>query len=186
MSKKQYERVIIGIDPGTNILGFGIIGIEKKQAHLIDLGVLNLSKLENHVLKLERIFKETTLLIEKYLPDEMAVEAPFFGKNVQSMLKLGRAQGVVFAAALNKGLTVNEYSPRKVKQSVTGSGNAAKEQVAAMVATIVKKPLQEKFLDATDALAVAICHFNQNSRMGEKKSFNSWKAFVTANPQRKK
>lgn len=187
MSDKTYDRIILGIDPGTNIMGYGLIGIEKKKPYLIDLGVFNLTKVENHALKLKGIFEQTTAIIEKYNPDEMAIEAPFFGKNVQSMLKLGRAQGVAFGAALNRGLTVIEYSPRKIKQSVTGNGNASKEQVAAMMQTLLNVKTDQKYLDASDAVAVALCHFYQGNSLGDdKKSYSGWSAFVKANPTRKK
>lgn len=185
--QKSFERIILGLDPGTNIMGYGVIGIENKKAKLIDLGVFNLSKLEDQALKLKGIFDQTTAIIDKFMPDELAIEAPFFGKNVQSMLKLGRAQGVAIGAALNKSMVVNEYSPRKIKQSVTGNGNASKEQVAAMLKSLLGMKEEQKYLDATDAVAVALCHFYQgNSLSSGKKSFHSWEAFVKANPTRKK
>ena len=185
--QKSFERIILGLDPGTNIMGFGVIGIENKKAHLIDLGIFNLSKLEDQTLKLKGIFDQTSEIIQKFKPDELAIEAPFFGKNVQSMLKLGRAQGVAIGAALNKSMMVNEYSPRKIKQSVTGNGNASKEQVAAMLKQLLGIKEDQKYLDATDAVAVALCHFYQgNSLSSGKKSFGSWEAFVKANPARKK
>lgn len=185
--KNSFERIILGIDPGTNIMGYGLIGIEKKKPHLIDLGVVKLDKIEDQTLKLKGIFDRTSEIIEKFKPDEMAIEAPFFGKNVQSMLKLGRAQGVAFGAALNRGLSVKEYSPRKIKQSVTGNGNASKEQVAAMIERLLGVKNNQKYLDASDAVAVALCHFYQgNSVSGEKKSYSGWAAFVKANPAKKK
>jgi crossover junction endodeoxyribonuclease RuvC len=185
--QKSFERIILGLDPGTNIMGFGVIGIENKKVHLIEMGIFNLSKLEDQTLKLKGIFDQTSNVIEKFKPDELAIEAPFFGKNVQSMLKLGRAQGVAIGAALNHSMVVNEYSPRKIKQSVTGNGNASKEQVAAMIKQLLGIKENHKYLDASDAVAVALCHFYQgNSHSSGKKNFNSWEAFVKANPTRKK
>lgn len=181
---KNYDKIILGIDPGTLVMGYGLIGIAKKQAHLISLGIVKLNKLEDHSLRLKKIFERTTALIEQYTPDELAIEAPFFGKNVQAMLKLGRAQGVAIAAAITKELAVNEYSPKKIKQSITGNGNASKEQVAAMLQNLLKFKETPEFLDATDGLAAAYCHYLQgtsNSTTTSKK-FNSWKAFATANP----
>lgn len=187
MKTSDFDRIILGIDPGTNIMGFGILGIEKNKTHLIEMGVFNLSKLEDHVIKLREIFIQTTAIIEKHKPDEMAIEAPFFGKNVQSMLKLGRAQGVVFGAALNKGLSVTEYSPRKIKQSVTGNGNASKEQIAAMLQNLLGIEANHKYLDASDALAVALCHYYQkNAKNSAGKSFSGWESFLKSNPHRKK
>lgn len=181
---KNYDRIILGIDPGTVVMGYGLIGIQKKQVHLISLGIIKLDKLDDHTLRLKKIFERTTALIEQYHPDELAIEAPFFGKNVQSMLKLGRAQGVAIAAAITKEMVVNEYSPKKIKQSITGNGNASKEQVAAMLQNLLKFKETPEFLDATDGLAAAYCHFLQNgSGAGTAgKKFNSWKAFASANP----
>jgi crossover junction endodeoxyribonuclease RuvC len=181
---KNYERIILGIDPGTLVMGYGLIGIEKKEAYLISLGVVKLDKMDDHSLRLKKIFERTTSLIDQYTPDELAIEAPFFGKNVQSMLKLGRAQGVAIAAAITREMVVNEYSPKKIKPSITGNGNASKEQVAAMLQRILKFKETPDFLDATDGLAAAYCHFLQNSqglKAGDTK-FNNWKAFVNANP----
>ena len=134
---KDFDKIILGIDPGTNILGYGLIGITNKKMTLVSTGIVRMSKLENHQMKLKKIFESITHIIEEYYPDEVAVEAPFFGKNVQSMLKLGRAQGVAMAATLVKGLPIEEYSPRKVKQSITGNGASSKEQVAKMLQTIL-------------------------------------------------
>ena len=180
---EDFDKIILGIDPGTNILGYGLIGIQNKQLNLISTGVLRMSKLENHQLKLKKIFESITLIVEEYLPDEVAIEAPFFGKNVQSMLKLGRAQGVAMAAALMKDLPIVEYSPRKVKQAITGSGSSSKEQVAAMIQSILKLKTLPKELDATDGIAVAICHHFQY-QFKEKASYTSWKDFATKNKKR--
>ena len=149
---------------------------------LLGMGIIQLSKLDDHALRLRKIFDRTVALIDEYKPDELAIEAPFFGKNVQSMLKLGRAQGVAIAAALSRQMTVIEYSPKKIKQSITGNGNASKEQVAAMIKTQIKFNEDPKFLDATDALAAAVCHYYQrNSKTGEE-SYSGWNAFVKNNP----
>lgn len=174
----------MGIDPGTNVLGYGIIKVTGKKVSVLSFGVIMLKKLDDHTLKLKSIFEKTTSLIERYLPDEMAVEAPFFGKNVQSMLKLGRAQGVVMAAALNKNISIEEYSPRKVKQSVTGSGAASKEQVAAMVENILETKIETKYSDATDGLAVALCHHYQDNPLLKGSGAKNWKQFVKNNPGR--
>ncbi len=180
---EDFDKIILGIDPGTNILGYGLIGIQNKQLNLISTGILRMSKLENHQLKLKKIFESITHIVEEYLPDEVAIEAPFFGKNVQSMLKLGRAQGVAMAAALVKDLPIVEYSPRKVKQAITGNGNSSKEQVAAMIQSILKLNVLPKELDATDGIAVAICHHFQY-QYKEKASYASWKDFATKNKKR--
>lgn len=184
--KTVAERIILGIDPGTNIMGYGIIKITGKKAGHITHGVLNLEKLDDHALKLKKIFEHTLHLIDTYHPDELAAEAPFFGKNVQSMLKLGRAQGVALAAALYRDIPVTEYSPRKIKQSITGNGNASKEQVAAMLKNLGLIDVIPNDLDATDGLSVALCHFYQgNSGMTDRKSYTGWKAFLTDNPNRR-
>lgn len=185
---KNFERIILGIDPGTLVMGYGLIGINKKQPELISMGIVKLDKLDDHTLRLKKIFERTTALIDQYTPDELAIEAPFFGKNVQSMLKLGRAQGVAIAAAITREMAVNEYSPKKIKQSITGNGNASKEQVAAMLQRMLKFNETPQFLDATDGLAAAYCHFLQNNLGGKTadKKFNTWKAFATANPAKVK
>lgn len=181
------ERIILGIDPGTTILGYGIIKVEGKKMSLEALGVVRLEKIDDHHLKLQKIFERCIELIDGFHPDELAIEAPFFGKNVQSMLKLGRAQGVAIAAALSRKLPVQEYAPRKIKQSITGNGNASKEQVAAMLQRVLNIPeadMPEK-LDATDGLAAAVCHFYQSSSpLSEGKSFTGWKSFLQSNPGR--
>jgi len=187
--KKQYlatDRIILGIDPGTNIMGYGLIHLQGNTIHLITMGVLKLAKYDNHPLKLKKIFERTVGLIEEYHPDEMALEAPFFGKNVQSMLKLGRAQGVAMAAGLHKNVPIFEYSPKKVKQSIVGNGNASKEQVASMLKTILNFKDIPKYLDATDGLAVAVCHYFQGNKPWVDKSYNSWKSFINEHPERAK
>ena len=180
---KEFDKIILGIDPGTNVLGYGLIGITGKSITLISTGVVRMNKLENHQLKLKKIFESITHLIEEYYPDEVAVEAPFFGKNVQSMLKLGRAQGVAMAASLVKGLPIEEYSPRKIKQSITGNGASSKEQVAAMLLNILKLRTLTSELDASDGIAVAVCHYFQNDQK-TKSSYSSWKDFIKNNPTR--
>lgn len=178
------ERIILGIDPGTNILGYGIILCTGNKMSLIEMDVLKLSKHSNHALKLKAIFEELSVIIDKHHPDELAIEAPFFGKNVQSMLKLGRAQGVAMAAGLAKGLPVFEYAPKKIKQSITGKGNASKEQVAAMLLNILNIKEMPKYLDATDGLAAAVCHFFQKGKPEQQDSYSGWKSFITKNPGR--
>jgi crossover junction endodeoxyribonuclease RuvC len=178
-----YDKIILGIDPGTSISGYGVIGVIQKELHLISMGIIDLRKEANHALKLQRIYDRCSKLIEIYLPDEFAIEAPFYGKNPQSMLKLGRAQGVSMAAALNQRIPIFEYAPRRVKQSITGSGNASKEQVAAMVNTLLNNKTQHSKLDATDAVAIAICHyFTYKPGLGsDTKNYGSWKAFIADN-----
>ncbi len=182
VSTSGKEKIILGLDPGTNVMGYGLISIRKAQLTLLQFGVIHLSKYEGHELKLKKIFDRVTNLIDEYLPDEVALEAPFYGKNVQSMLKLGRAQGVAMAAALSREIPINEYAPKRVKQSVTGNGNASKEQVAAMLQSLMKFDEAPKLLDATDALAVAVCHHFQGGKV--ELSSTSWKAFLTSNPNR--
>ena len=178
------NRIILGIDPGTNIMGYGIIEVLGKKITLLSLGVLKLNKVEGHALKLKNIFEQTSSLIDRYHPDELAIEAPFFGKNVQSMLKLGRAQGVAMAAALSRSIPIFEYSPRKIKQSITGKGSSSKEQVAAMLQHLLKFKEMPEHLDATDGLAAAMCHYFQRDAGDKKKSFSGWKAFLAENPDR--
>ena len=178
----QREKIILGLDPGTSVMGYGLIAVAGQQLKLLQFGVIHLSKYTNHELKLKKIFERVLSLIDDYHPDEVALEAPFYGKNVQSMLKLGRAQGVAMAAALSREIPITEYAPKKVKQSVTSNGNASKEQVAAMLMTLLSFQESPRLLDATDALAVAVCHhFQQGSA---KSSVKSWKAFVSENPGR--
>ena len=183
------DRIIIGIDPGTNVMGYGILGVRGKQPYLIALGVIRLSKLEDHYLRLRRIYDRVLALVEQYLPDVMAIEAPFFGKNVQSMLKLGRAQGVAMAAALAREVPITEYEPRKIKQAITGNGAASKEQVRELLRRILNidnKVFDDLELDATDALAAALCHHYESTRPLPSTGKSSWKAFIAANPDRVK
>ncbi len=183
--RKPTERVVLGIDPGTTVMGFGAIRIEGNTLSLLGVGELRMKKGSDMTLRLKEIFDRTLELIDTYHPDDMAIEAQFFGKNVQSMLKLGRAQGVCIGAALHRDLAVMEYAPRKIKQSVTGNGNASKEQVAAMVRTLVNLGTQKVTLDATDALAVAICHNFQSSGVSTQKGqYSGWEAYLNKNPDR--
>lgn len=190
--KLEKPRIILGIDPGTNIMGFGIVQVKGSTLSLITLGVIHMPSGAEGFDKLSRIFEETQKLITTYHVTEMAIEAPFYGKNIQSMLKLGRAQGIAIAAGLYHRLPVVEYSPRKIKQSITGKGAGSKEQVAAMLERILNFTYSEKYLDATDGLAVAVCHYFQNGKpeniqikksVGKNKS-ESWKSFVKQNPDR--
>ena len=185
MEKKAIlEKVILGLDPGTNVMGYGIICIKGTKLTLQQFGVINMGKFGAHELKLKKIFERVLGLVDEYHPDEVALEAPFFGKNIQSMLKLGRAQGVAMAAALYRDVPITEYAPKKVKQSVTGNGNASKEQVARMLMQIFSIKELPKLLDATDALAVAVCHYYQNG--STKTKAKSWESFLTENPKRVK
>ncbi|MBR5551300.1 MAG: crossover junction endodeoxyribonuclease RuvC [Muribaculaceae bacterium] len=185
---RELDRIIIGIDPGTNVMGYGILGIKGKKPSMIAMGVIELNKFESHYLRLSRIFERVTMLVEQYLPDEMAIEAPFFGKNVQSMLKLGRAQGVAMAAALSHDVPIAEYEPRKIKMAITGNGAASKEQVQEMLRRILDIPRENLLpqLDATDALAAALCHFYETSRPQIEKGCKSWKEFIAKNPDKVK
>ncbi len=178
------DRIILGIDPGTVIMGYGIIEASGNMLTLLTLGVLKLSNLDSHALRLKIIFEQTFKLIEQYKPDELAIEAPFYGKNVQSMLKLGRAQGVAIAAALSRSVPIFEYSPRKIKQSITGKGNASKEQVAGMLQRLLNFREMPEHLDATDGLAVAVCHFFQKEPAESGKKYTGWKSFLTDHPER--
>lgn len=178
------ERIILGIDPGTTVMGFGIIKTEGKNIELLVLTELILTKTDDHYLKLKKIFERTLELIDSYNPDEIAIEAPFFGKNVQSMLKLGRAQGVAMAAGLYRQIPIVEYSPKKIKMSITGNGNASKEQVAKMLQQLLKLKELPIHLDATDGLAAAVCHFYNTGTTSSEKSYTGWKAFITKNPDK--
>lgn len=179
------DKIIIGIDPGTMVMGYGILMVEERELKLIAAGVIKLDNLKDHALKLKKIFEKTSALIDEYNPDELSIEAPFFGKNVQSMLKLGRAQGVAIAAALQRTIPVFEYSPKKIKQSITGNGNASKEQVAAMLQTLLRFDNMPKYLDATDGLAAAVCHHFQGSvNITTGKKTKGWTSFLTENPDR--
>lgn len=183
--KIQKEKIILGIDPGTTIMGFGLIKVVGNKMSLLLLNELILNKLDDHYLRLKHIFERTIDLIEKYHPDEIAIEAPFFGKNVQSMLKLGRAQGVAMAAGLSKEISITEYSPKKIKMSITGNGNASKEQVAKMLQSLLGIKKLPKNLDSTDGLAAAVCHFyNQNNTLSSEKNYSGWSAFVKQNERR--
>ena len=181
------ERIILGIDPGTAVMGYGLILEKGPKMELIALGVVKMDKIDDHMLKLQRIFEKTVALIDNYKPDCLAIEAPFYGKNIQVMLKLGRAQGVAMAAALSRNIDVTEYAPRKIKQSITGNGNATKEQVAGMLQRLLNFTETPDFLDATDGLAVAVCHSFQNvstGKAGAKKSYSGWETFVKDNTKR--
>mgnify|MGYP003615791398 CR=1 FL=1 len=176
---------ILGVDPGTNVLGFAVIEVYQKQMQLIDIGVITMGHTKDQSYKLKMIYEKIQQIISEHRPSELAIESPFYAKNPQSMLKLGRAQGVAMASAMMQGLFVTEYSPKKIKQSITGNGNAAKEQVAAMLCTILKQDVSGKFLDATDALAAAVCHFFQSTtRLPGQKSYSGWGAFLKENPDK--
>lgn len=183
---KKYDKIIMGIDPGTNVMGYGILGINGRKAEMIVMGVIQLNRFESHYLRLARIYDRVSSLVQQYLPDELAIEAPFFGKNVQSMLKLGRAQGVAMAAALARDIPIAEYPPLNVKKAVTGNGQASKEQVANMLKHLLSIP-EEKMpdmLDATDALAVALTHIYESQKPAIAKGPKSWKDFLAKNPDR--
>jgi crossover junction endodeoxyribonuclease RuvC len=184
VGKAVKEKIILGLDPGTTVMGYGIIAIKGTKLELIQYGVIHLSKYAGHELKLKKIFDRVLNLVDEYHPDEVALEAPFYGKNVQSMLKLGRAQGVAMSAALYREIPIIEYAPKKVKQSVTGNGNASKEQVAKMLMTLLGIKELPKLLDATDALAVAVCQHFQKGTL--KSSSKSWSNFLKENPDRLK
>lgn len=179
------DKIILGIDPGTSVLGYGIIQVKKDGLKMITFGVIHLNKLDNHADKLKRILDRLNGIIEEFNPDEMAIEAPFFGKNVQSMLKLGRAQGVAIASCLNHNIPYEEYSPRRIKQSITGNGNASKEQVAAMLQSLFSIKEMPKYLDATDGLGVAVCHhFSKGVGENNKSKSKGWGAYVKQNPDK--
>ena len=175
------ERIILGIDPGTTIMGFGVIKVVHKKMQFVQMNELLLQKYKDPYTKLKLIFERTIELIDTYHPDEIAIEAPFFGKNVQSMLKLGRAQGVAMAAGLSRQIPITEYLPKKIKMAVTGSGNASKEQVARMLQSVLGLPSLPKNLDSTDGLAAAVCHFYNSGRIEVGKSYTGWDAFVKQN-----
>lgn len=176
------EKIILGIDPGTTIMGFGLIKVVSKKMYFLQLNELQLQKYDDPYIKLKLIFERTIELIDTYNPDEIAIEAPFFGKNVQSMLKLGRAQGVAMAAGLSREIPVTEYSPKKIKMAITGSGSASKEQVARMLQSLLGLKTLPKNLDATDGLAAAVCHFYNSGKVELGKSYSGWEAFVKKNP----
>jgi crossover junction endodeoxyribonuclease RuvC len=178
------DRIILGIDPGTTVTGYGIINISDNKPELLTMGIIELRKNKDQYIKLKKIFDCTIQLIDQYHPDELAIEAPFYGKNVQSMLKLGRAQGVAISAALSRSIPIFEYAPRKIKMSITGRGNASKEQVAAMLQRILKFKDTPVDLDATDGLAAAVCHYFQREFPSDKPTVKSWKEFIAKNPKR--
>ena len=186
MKGKPKERIILGIDPGTNVTGYGLIKVSGNKPEFIAIGVIDLSKSKDHYIKLKHIFDRITGIIDEYHPDELAIEAPFYGKNVQSMLKLGRAQGAAISAALSRSMPIFEYAPRKIKMSITGQGAASKEQVAAMLMSILKFKDTKFKLDATDGLAAALCHFYQTNNPVRGKAFTGWKDFMRKNPGRVK
>ena len=178
------EKIILGIDPGTTIMGFGLIKVVKKEMKFLQLNELQLSKYDDHYVRLKHIFERTVELIDTFHPDEIAIEAPFFGKNVQSMLKLGRAQGVAMAAGLSRQIPITEYSPKKIKMAITGNGNASKEQVAKMLQSLLNLKELPKNLDSTDGLAAAVCHFYNAGKITTGKSYTGWAAFVKQNEDR--
>ena len=186
--KQNSEKIILGIDPGTNLMGYGVLRVTGNKAVMETMGIIDLRKYTGPYLKLGRIFERVTGIIESYLPDEMAIEAPFFGKNVQSMLKLGRAQGVAMAVALSRDIPITEYAPLKIKMAITGNGQASKEQVADMLQRMLRfsKEDMPTFMDATDGLAAAYCHFLQMGRPALEKGYNSWKDYIAKNPDKVK
>ena len=186
MENKDFDKIIIGIDPGTNVMGYGLLGVTASKPSLIAMGVLQLSKMDDHYMRLRRIYDRVLSLVEEFLPDEMAIEAPFYGKNVQSMLKLGRAQGVAMAAALGRQVPIAEYEPRKIKMAITGNGAASKEQVAMMLQRQlnIDPSNMPDFLDATDALAAALCHYYESKKPFPSSSAKSWKDFIKKHPER--
>ena len=185
-SMRRWKRVIIGIDPGTNVMGYGVVGVAGRAPEVVALGAVKFRAAERPYLRLRRIHESVLGLVEKYLPDEMAIEAPFFGKNVQSMLKLGRAQGVAMVAALSRDVPITEYEPSKIKMAITGNGAASKEQVQEMLRRIlsIDRSQLPPELDATDALAAAMCHFYESSRPQRAAGPKSWKEFVRRNPDK--
>lgn len=183
------ERIILGIDPGTVVMGYGLVKETGPKIELLAMGVVKMPVTDDAMLKLQRIFEKTVALIDNYHPDCLAIEAPFYGKNIQVMLKLGRAQGMAIAAALSRNIEITEYAPRKIKQSITGNGSATKEQVAAMLQSLLKFKETPDFLDATDGLAVAVCHSFQRvttsaGKTGSKKAYSGWDTFVKDNAKR--
>lgn len=187
MKVSNTEKIILGIDPGTNVMGYGVIKVTGNKAQLVVMGVIDMRKEGDPYLKLGKIFERVTGIIDEYLPDEMAIEAPFFGKNVQSMLKLGRAQGVAIAAAIHHDVPIHEYAPLKIKMAITGQGQASKQQVAGMLQRMLNISNEDmpKFMDATDALGAAYCHFLQMGRPeSAAKHYNSWKDFAQKNQGR--
>lgn len=186
--KTVTERIILGIDPGTNVMGYGLIKVVGNKAQMMAMGVIDMRKESDPYLRLGRIFERVTGIINEFLPDEMAIEAPFFGKNVQSMLKLGRAQGVAIAAAIHHDIPIHEYAPLKIKMAITGNGSASKEQVAGMLQRLLNLDEEHmpQFMDATDALGAAYCHFLQSGKPESQASYRGWKDFVVRNPNKVK
>lgn len=185
MDGEGISHKILGVDPGTNVMGYAILNTQLNKSDVEVISVIQMKKLTDHYAKLKFIYEKMNALIEQYHPDILAIEAPFYGKNVQSMLKLGRAQGIVIAACLHAGMEVYEYEPRKIKQSITGNGNAAKEQVAAMLCHMYPLKDSIEYLDATDALAAAVCHHLKNKvTLGGARKFNDWKSFIANNEKR--
>ena len=178
---KKIDKIILGIDPGTTIMGFGLIKVINKKMELIEMEELKLIKIKDHYVRLKLIFEKTIELIDKHKPDEISIEAPFFGKNVQSMLKLGRAQGVAMAAGLSRQIPVTEYSPKKIKMAITGNGNASKEQVAKMLQNLFSIKELPKNLDSTDGLAAAVCHFYNNESISTDKKYSGWSSYIKNN-----
>ncbi|MDR0811885.1 MAG: crossover junction endodeoxyribonuclease RuvC [Paludibacter sp.] len=180
------ETIILGIDPGTTVMGYGLLKVVGNHTDMLAMGVLDLKKYSNHYIKLQKIFVRTLSLIDEFNPDALAIEAPFFGKNVQSMLKLGRAQGVAMSAALYRDIPITEYAPLKIKMAITGNGNASKEQVADMLRRFLNIPQESMLpqLDATDGLAAAYCHFLQIGKPTAEKNYSGWKDFINKNPNK--
>ena len=179
----ENERIILGIDPGTTVMGYGVIRIVNNKPEYVTMGIFDFKKIKDHYLTLQQVFSRTVALIDEYHPDEMALEAPFFGKNVQSMLKLGRAQGVAMAAGLHRELPIAEYAPLKIKMAITGNGRADKSQVADMLKRFLKIPPEQmpKEMDATDGLAAALCHYFASNVPKSEKKYNSWKDYAAKN-----
>ncbi len=184
MKTRPKEKIILGIDPGTNITGYGVIRTDCNRPVLVTIGSIDLSRISDHYVKLKRIFDSIIAIIDEYHPDELAIEAPFYGKNVQSMLKLGRAQGAAISAALSRSIPIFEYAPRKIKMSITGQGAASKEQVAAMLMQILRFSGKKIKLDATDGLAAALCHFYQAENVIPEKGYSGWKDYIKKNPEK--
>ena len=188
MESRKTEKILLGIDPGTNVMGYGVLRVVGNKAEMLAMGVINMKNMRDPYLRLGRIFERVTGVIDEYKPDELAIEAPFYGKNVQSMLKLGRAQGVAIAAAIVRDIPIHEYEPRKIKVAITGNGAASKEQVAGMLQRLLNfdKEALSKFMDATDALGAAYCHFMQMNRPESQAHYKGWKDFVNKNRERVK
>ncbi len=184
--KIKGERIILGIDPGTNVMGYGLLKTQGNKAQMMAMGIIDMRRETDPYLRLGKIFERVTGIIDEFLPDEMAIEAPFFGKNVQSMLKLGRAQGVAIAAAIKHSVPIHEYAPLKIKMAITGNGSASKEQVAGMLQRLLKlgKEDMPRFMDATDALGAAYCHFMQSGRPESQANYHGWKDYVDKNKEK--